>query len=513
MTSMDRSHSAAAYLRISEDHQDGAGVARQRQACLDLAQKMGLTLEDHHVYVDNDISAYSGKHRPGFVALQDAMAAGDVGAVLAYAPDRISRDVVEMETFRAGARVAGVRLVYVLGGESALDDPNADLFSTVSAAVSRWESSVKSKRVAAAARQRAESGRPPAGVRRYGYRSVPGDTGRWEVVEHEAREFRRCVENVLAGQSVRSQVVRLNGLGEDYWTPARRSRATGELTRNPWDGRTLARTLVRPDAAGLVVYKGEVLEGITGQWEPIITPELHRAIVLHLTDPKRRTNSRPGRQPTRLGTQLYACGGTNGDGTPCDGLMKSTHQRNRDGSKKLVYECKYGDRQFGRGGSHMSRAMVAVDDYVTSAVLARLARGDVQAALAQAQGEDTGALYTERSRLEQEIRDLGAAHGRGAVTLAQMIAATEGLNERLAAVNRQLEGADRSGVLHQLPQVDATDPEAAKVVADWWFDDDTTLDIQRAVVDAVLTVTILPSRRGGRNPGFDTDSVRLDWKV
>lgn len=506
MTSIDRSHSAAAYLRISEDHQDGAGVARQRQACVDLAQKMGLTLEDHHIYVDNDISAYSGKHRPGFVALQDAMAAGEVGAVLAYAPDRISRDVVEMETFRAGARVAGVRLAYVLGGESALDDPNADLFSTVSAAVSRWESSVKSRRVSAAARQRAERGRPPSGARRFGYRNVPGETGKWETVEHEAREIRACIDNVLAGQSVWSQVMRLNEMGEDYWTPARTNRKTGITKRTRWSGSTLRRTLMRADLAALVVYHGEVLEGVQGQWPAIITPEVHRSITLHLSDPKRRTNSRPGRQPTQLGSQMYLCGAEG-----CDGTVKTSYQTYRDGSKRRIYTCRYQDRQHGRGGSHVTRGMELVDDYVTSAVLARLSRGDVQAALAQAQGEDTGALYAERSRLTQEIRDLGAAHGRGVVTLAQMIAATEGLNQRLESVNRQLEGADRSGVLHQLPNVDGTDPEAAATVADWWFHDDTTLDIQRAVVDALLTVTILPSRRGVR--GLDTDSIDLDWKA
>jgi len=54
---------AAIYARISKDGTGAAlGVERQERLCRDLAAQRGLDVND--VYVDNDLSAYNGKHRP-----------------------------------------------------------------------------------------------------------------------------------------------------------------------------------------------------------------------------------------------------------------------------------------------------------------------------------------------------------------------------------------------------------------------------------------------------------------
>ncbi|MGO1266876.1 MAG: hypothetical protein ACTMIY_09625 [Microbacterium gubbeenense] len=48
------------YLRISEDRTGAeAGVDRQRQDCLEMCARLGIN--DPAVFMDNDISAYSGK--------------------------------------------------------------------------------------------------------------------------------------------------------------------------------------------------------------------------------------------------------------------------------------------------------------------------------------------------------------------------------------------------------------------------------------------------------------------
>ena len=54
---------AAIYARISSD-QDGTtlGVQRQLEDCRKLAADLGWQVVDE--YVDNDLSAYSGKRRP-----------------------------------------------------------------------------------------------------------------------------------------------------------------------------------------------------------------------------------------------------------------------------------------------------------------------------------------------------------------------------------------------------------------------------------------------------------------
>ncbi|MEB0014852.1 recombinase family protein, partial [Glaciimonas sp. Cout2] len=62
----DRPNRAAIYVRISRDRVGaGLGVERQEDDCRVLAKQMGL--EVVRVLVDNDISAYSGKKRPGYM--------------------------------------------------------------------------------------------------------------------------------------------------------------------------------------------------------------------------------------------------------------------------------------------------------------------------------------------------------------------------------------------------------------------------------------------------------------
>ena len=60
--------SVAIYTRLSLDRDDtGLGVARQEQECRQYAAERGWTVS--RVYVDNDISATSGKCRPAFEEL------------------------------------------------------------------------------------------------------------------------------------------------------------------------------------------------------------------------------------------------------------------------------------------------------------------------------------------------------------------------------------------------------------------------------------------------------------
>src|SRR5437870_1271262 len=55
----------AIYARISQDRDgDGLGVLRQLQDSREEAMRRGWTVAEE--YVDNDISAYSGKERPGY---------------------------------------------------------------------------------------------------------------------------------------------------------------------------------------------------------------------------------------------------------------------------------------------------------------------------------------------------------------------------------------------------------------------------------------------------------------
>ena len=73
----------------------GYAWREQEKECRQRAD--GLGWEVVGVCVDNDVSAYSGKRRPQYEQMVEAVNAGLVQAVLAWHPDRITRQPKELE--------------------------------------------------------------------------------------------------------------------------------------------------------------------------------------------------------------------------------------------------------------------------------------------------------------------------------------------------------------------------------------------------------------------------------
>ena len=89
---------AAIYCRISQDKTGaGLGVERQEQDCRELAAHLGWLVVE--VFCDNDLSAYSGKRRPRYHAMLDAIRDVLVDAVLAWHTNRLHRSPVELEEY------------------------------------------------------------------------------------------------------------------------------------------------------------------------------------------------------------------------------------------------------------------------------------------------------------------------------------------------------------------------------------------------------------------------------
>jgi len=82
--------SAAVYARISSDDGQALGVKRQLEDCRKLAATLGWAVGDE--YVDNDLSAYSGKPRPEYQRMLTDLADGGRDAVIVYHVDRLTRD-------------------------------------------------------------------------------------------------------------------------------------------------------------------------------------------------------------------------------------------------------------------------------------------------------------------------------------------------------------------------------------------------------------------------------------
>ena len=91
---------AAVYARISSDTEGRAmGVARQVEDCRRLAASLGWQVAQE--YVDNDLSAYSGKRRPAYEQMLADLTDGLRDAVICYHVDRLTRRPVELEQFVA----------------------------------------------------------------------------------------------------------------------------------------------------------------------------------------------------------------------------------------------------------------------------------------------------------------------------------------------------------------------------------------------------------------------------
>jgi len=462
-------HRAAIYCRISQDRTGaGLGVERQEADCRDLAERLGWTVVK--VYADNDLSAYSGKPRPGYRALLADLRAGVADAVICWHTDRLHRHPSELEEYIAVCeRPPGIPTQTVKAGELDLVTPSGQMVARQLGAVARYEVAHLIERQQAARRQAAMAGRWAGNKRPFGY-AADGVT----VDQAEADALRWAAAQVLAGTSLRSIARELNGRGV-------RTSAGGT-----WDPRTLGRVLRRPRNAGLSVYRSEVVG--PASWPAILDPDTWRGVVAVLDDPGRRAN--PGRPPRWLLANLAVCGVC---GQPV--ISKS-----RARPPMVIYTCS--------AASHLSRPAAAVDAFVEAVICERLSRPDAAELLVPDQQGDPTQLHLRDAALAARLAELGRLAGEGAIDTGQLVEATAVIRQQRAEITAQLAAMSQGSVLAGV--VDAPDP--AKV----WKGLD--LSRRRAIIATLITVTILPARRG-RRPGwqageayFDPRSVRVTPK-
>ncbi len=117
-------------------------------------------------------------------------------------------------------------------------------------------------------------------------------------------------------------------------------------------------------------------------------------------------------------------------------------------------------------------------------------------------GEPASQGHVAALRARQE--ELARGWAAGALTQAQLLAADAELRTRLDEIERRVAAETQSSVLGELV-------ESPDVAAVW---DALPLDRRRAVLQALVLVTVLPRARRGRLPGgvyFDPTAVRFEW--
>lgn len=475
---------------------DELAVLRQQEDGAKLAALRGWRIA--RTFVDNDISAAGKAVRPGFEAALKMIESGTVKAIIAWDLTRLTRNARDRLRLIDTCSRHQVTIALVRGADIDPATPGGRLVAGVLGEVAEHEIAQKADRQRRAAQQAAEAGRPYVkGRRAFGY-EPDGVTLR----PVEADALRQAYDDVLHGVPL-ARIARdfnAKGLYTPQLTRARRGPG-GEVVRAPepsqWTAQTLGLTLLNPRYAGLrartVRHDGrrqgwEIV--CRAVWEPVVPEQVWQAVRDVLTNAERRNTPR-SEQALLTGVALCGVCCPPGDTPPAAGHESFVHGgRTRRGER--TYRCR-------AALGHVVRAAEPVERYVGTVIVERLSRQDAADLLVDHSRPDVAALRTEAAALRKRRDAQVRMHADGDITDAELAAGSRRIRARLAEIADTLAVSGRADLLG--PLVHADDVAAA------WEAMDT--DRQRAVVDELVTVRILPPGRGVRR--FRPETVDVQW--
>lgn len=459
---------AAIYARISNDAEGtGAGVARQLEDCRKLAASLGWQVGGE--YVDNDISAYSGKRRPEYQRMMADLADGLVDGVLVYHLDRLTRRPIELEHFLEVVDAAKVRHVRFVTGDADVSTGDGLLVARIMAAVAANESASKSRRVARKHQQNAAEGKPHRGaIRPFGYES-----DFVTVRESEADVYRQVVARFLAGESTRSLASWLT----EQQVPT--------VTGSGWTTSTLKGMLTNARYAGMRVHQGQAVA--PGQWEPIITEDEHRRVLAKYAE---RKNS------GRRSPQRYLLSGMLRCGKCGNRLLSSARQTSRR------YVCLSGPDHGGCGGITITAD--PLERLIADYVLFRLDTTELADTLAGRSSADerTQELTRALDADQEQLEELAEAYAAKTITMREWMIAKKPIQQRLDSLQRQLGQITRTSALTGLVG------NGQELGRSW---SGLNLSRQHAIVAALVDhIVIRPGSPGAR--ALDPARVDVVWR-
>jgi len=469
------------YLRLSDMRTEDALDGREAKLRAE-AKRLGWTVR--RVVVENDLSpngqasAFKRKKittpsgevklttiRPGFRSvLADIMTGVNL---LAEDLDRMLRQPRDGEDLIDAIELSGAS-ARSLSGSLTLTDGGTDterMTARIMAAVANKSSSDTARRVAAG-RERWAGKSYQGGRRPFGYRVADGTEQHQRNLvtdEGEAAVLKAAAADIL------DRGISLKACARDL-----RDRGVPTVTGAAWTASTLRDVLAKPAVAGLAAHKGELREA---PWPAILDRDTWERLAELFGS---RKNPGTSNEPRWLVSCLAACG-------VCGGPVKCTGS-----AARRAYTC--------AGHGHVRRSAAAVDNFVSAVTVARLSRPDAADLLRPPPrpGADSAKLRAEAKRLRAKLGTLAALFSADAITEAQLTSGTKDIRARLAKVDSQLAASDAPDPLAEF--------RGSPARAVW---ESLSLPRRRAVVRVLMTVTILPARRGR---GFDPATVAVTWK-
>jgi site-specific DNA recombinase len=470
---------AAIYCRISRDKEGaGLGVDRQETDCRALANR--LDWDVCAVYVDNDISAFSGKRRPQYDAMLQDVRDGKVNGVIAWHTDRLHRRLAELEEFVGLVQTQGLQVQTVTAGPLDLTSASGLMLAQILGAVAQGEVNHTRERIKRQKSQALMEGRRRGGPRPFGFEwDLERKTLR--IHEGEAQVIRDATQAVLAGRTLAALARELNEQG------------VLTSTGNTWTYGRLRDVLIRPTNAGLS-HTGRADRGKaeivgSGNWPAIVDEDTWQTIYKLLIDPTRLSQN--GNVSRWLGAGLYACGVEGCTGVlrpaPHGGTPRTSRPRN------YLYRCV--ER------SHLTISAHKTDDYVRRFVAEYIRVPEVAAALRP----DDASLAADRKRrslLVASRNQTEADYDGDLIDARRYNAKVQKINDELAVIEDRLTNGIQQTASESV--LNASDPGAAFMAA--------PVDVQKGIIRAVgLTVTI--NRAAYRGTQWSSERIDISRPV
>jgi hypothetical protein len=170
--------------------------------------------------------------------------------------------------------------------------------------------------------------------------------------------------------------------------------------------------------------------------------------------------------------------------------LRSASATNRDGTLRRIYRC--------RSTQHVNINAERVDAFVIDTVC-RVLDEHGAGLISDRNVEATKEQHARANTLQARLDELADMLGDGELTRAEFRRQRERITERLDGVNRALEGMRSGSALDGV--ADATSPSTAFRAQ--------PVARQRAIIDAIMTVTVKPAKPGRLPKGIDFDYSRV----
>jgi DNA invertase Pin-like site-specific DNA recombinase len=497
---------AGIYLRISDDREGRElGVTRQREHCIELAERLGIKV--YYIYNDNDrgASRYSSKPRKDYQRLLRDAQAGVINCIIAYTTGRLTRRPREHEDQIDLAQDLGVQYHYVRSPSFDLNTSQGRRIARILASNDAGEADDISERVLDAKRKQASKGLYLGGYRAYGYEGPKyNDEGALinrgrinvELVPHEVEVLVSAIHRIISGETPYAVMKDLNH--RSIPSPAGKQWQATNLKRQLTKKRYVIFDDTDPEKRGTLEHHGKEYRA---EWPGIITRSEYELMMARLRQIEQPWEHGLIHGRTYLLTGFIYCGA-------CSGIAYGNARPLKAGMQRR-YRCRPQDNSGNKlGCGKVFRVAEPLELYVTEQVLQRFDTPEVTQALGpDGTAVDVAPLAAKLTSLRQHKIELAAEYGRRERSKEEY--------EIMARANAEAIRQAGTELAKLQSRQFATNLPAACMLCEVW--DKSSIEWRRNVLQLLVErVEILPHGHTGsatwRGWRFNPASVRIVWR-